>query len=294
MKSPTIFTALMVLTLAISQIACNVNETGFKKTETGLEYRLVEKGSGTNQPKIGDLMIMDILYKTAGDSVLFDSKSKSDSFSVALVPPTFTGGVEEGFAMMHVGDSMLFKTSADSVFLKTFFHPALPEYIQKGSQLTFQVRLKKIISKRVADSLSLALDVQLRSEEFDRIDMFLKKEDMDVTPTKNGVYIKTLKAGKGIFAATGDSVYVLYKGMTLDGTVFDEASDPAKPLKIVNGIGMVIPGWDEAIPYLALGSKSKIVVPSDLAYGAKGYGGIPGYTTLVFDMEILKIIKKSK
>jgi len=285
---------IIAAVFAVLHMACNVNESGFKETESGLQYLLVEKGSGTYEPKIGDLMIMDILYKSAADSVLFDSKSKSDSFSVALVQATFRGGVEEGFAMMHVGDSMLFKVSADSVFLKTFFHPTLPEYIQKGSQLTFQVRLKKIIPKKVADSLSLSLDVQLRSEEFERIDVFLKKEDMDVTPTKNGAYIKTIKSGNGVFAEAGDSVYVLYKGMTLDGTVFDESTDPAQPLKIVTGVGMVIQGWDEAIPFLAVGSKSKIVIPSDLAYGAKGYGGLPGYATLVFDMEILKIIKKSK
>lgn len=61
---------------------------------------------------------MHIIYKTEFDSVIFDSQTKSDSFDVEFVSPTFSGGVEEGFGMISQGDSAIFKASADS----NFFH----------------------------------------------------------------------------------------------------------------------------------------------------------------------------
>jgi FKBP-type peptidyl-prolyl cis-trans isomerase len=279
------------ITAVFLNFSCEIDKEGFQKTENGLLYKVVESGDGKELPETGDLLVMDISYKNNKDSVLFDSKIKSDSFSVVLVEPTFVGGVEEGFSMMHVGDQYQFKVPADSVFLKTFFHKSLPPYIEPGSFLKFSVKLNKIIRKSTADSLSRALDITLRREEFDRIEAFLKKENMDVVPTQNGVYIKTIKPGNGTFASVGDSVAVLYAGSTIDGNIFDKVEAKNGPFIFTAGIGMVIPGWDEAIPYLDEGSISRIVVPSDLAYGAKGHGNLPGYSTLVFDIEIKKVFK---
>jgi FKBP-type peptidyl-prolyl cis-trans isomerase len=139
--------------------------------------------------------------------------------------------------------------------------------------------------------MARARDIELRRQEFDRIESYLKKEEMDVMPTQNGVYIKTVKSGTGTFAEAGDSVTVAFTGMTLDGKIFDQTAENM-PFTFQTGTGMVLPGWDEAIPYLDEGSKSRIVIPSDLAYGAAGYKDLPGYATLVFDIEIKKIIKK--
>lgn len=106
------------------------------------------------------------VYQTDFDSVIFDSHTKSDSFTVVLVEPTYRGGVEEGFAMMSPGDSAIFKVSADSVFEKTF-HSTLPQYLKPGSSLTFRVALDNIISKQLKDSLESTRDVEMRVKEFE-------------------------------------------------------------------------------------------------------------------------------
>ncbi len=280
-------TLYLLFSLLILSASCNKNKDGFEQTESGLWYNFIESNDGP-KPQEGDIMLMEILYLTDRDSVLFDSKSKGDSFKVVLVPPTFRGGVEEGFAMMGIGDSAHFKSSADSIFTKTF-HGALPEYMKPGSLVTFRVRLKNFISKRIADSVAQAQDVQKRAEEFEKIEAYLKENNMDVSPTENGAYLLTTVPGKGNFPVKGDTILVNYTGRLLDGTVFDQKLNKEEPLEIVLGSTTIIKGWEECLPFLNKGSVARMLLPSDLAYGGKEYGKLPAYSTLVFEVEILDI-----
>lgn len=86
----------------------------------------------------------------------------------------------------------------------------------------------------------------------------------------------------------GMSVSVLYKGMLLNGTVFDESADADHPLKSRIGREELIAGWDEALQKMHKGEKWLLIVPPELAYGARGRPpGIPRNATLVFEMELV-------
>lgn len=86
----------------------------------------------------------------------------------------------------------------------------------------------------------------------------------------------------------GARVKVLYKGMLLDGTVFDQALDPARPFSPRVGRGELIEGWEQALTRMHRGEKWLLVVPHELAYGSKGSPPkIPRRATLVFEMELL-------
>lgn len=279
--------ALFVLLISIVLISCNKTKDGFIKSESGLYHKFIISNDGI-KPERGDIMIMDIMYLTDYDSLLFDSRIKSDSFTVVKVEPTFTGGVEEGFGMMSPGDSALFKSSADSVFIKTF-SSELPSYIKPGSLITFRVKLRNIIPASVIDSMQSARDIESRRKEFEGIEDFLTKNKMDVMPTKNGAYMVTLKTGEGIYPVPGDTVLVNYTGTLFDGTEFDKSTDKNNPFVFVLGNNMIIEGWEECIPLLNKGSVARMVIPSDLGYGAKPYGKLPGYTSLVFYVEIIDV-----
>ncbi|HMT29564.1 MAG TPA: FKBP-type peptidyl-prolyl cis-trans isomerase [Bacteroidia bacterium] len=268
--------------------SCGKNKDGFSETESGLKYKFIKSSNGI-KPELGDIMIMHITYRTDFDSLLFDSKTKSDSY----VEPTFTGGVEEGFGMMSPGDTAIFKVSADSVFEKTF-HTTLPSYLKPASLLTFHVKLNQIIPKSVHDSLERAMDVELRRKEFERIEIFLKQNNMDVMPTENGAYMVTSRQGSGEFPVKGDTVYATFTGRLLDGTIFDQSEDKKAPFKFVLGTNMVIQGWEECVPLLNKGAVARMVIPSDLSFGAQKYGTLPPYSTLVFDIEILEIKKGNR
>jgi FKBP-type peptidyl-prolyl cis-trans isomerase len=127
-----------------------------------------------------------------------------------------------------------------------------------------------------------------KQEKEDR-DAYLTANNITVEPTKSGLYYVETLAGTGDLPVEGDTVLVNYTGKFLDGSVFD-SSDEGDPLEFILGIGQVISGWDEGVSYMKKGGKATLIIPSDLAYGANGYYPvISGYSTLVFDVELVDI-----
>lgn len=121
-------------------------------------------------------------------------------------------------------------------------------------------------------------------KEMEELDAYLLENNITVKPTSSGIYyIETLK-GSGPDAKGGDRVEVKYKGTFLDGEVFDSG-----PFSFTLGIGQVIPGWDEGINYMNEGGKAILIIPSSMAYGSLDHYDIPGYSTLIFEVELLNI-----
>mgnify|MGYP006197817149 CR=1 FL=1 len=115
-----------------------------------------------------------------------------------------------------------------------------------------------------------------------------KKEG--VKTTASGLQYKIIKEGTGKQPVATSVVKVHYKGQLLDGTVFDSSYKRKEPIDFTLGIGQVISGWDEGIQLLKEGDKARLVIPSDLAYGERGAGGvIPPNATLIFDVELMKV-----
>ena len=97
--------------------------------------------------------------------------------------------------------------------------------------------------------------------------------------------------GKGKLAKATDQVKCHYEGTLIDGTLFDSSIKRGQPA--VFGVNQVIPGWVEALQLMPEGSKWKLYIPSDLAYGAQGAGEmIPPHSTLVFEVELLEVLNK--
>ena len=108
--------------------------------------------------------------------------------------------------------------------------------------------------------------------------------------TDSGLRYKILEKGAGPSAEKGKTVSVHYEGSLLNGQVFDSSFQRNQPISFQLGIGQVIPGWDEGIQLLRVGDKARLVIPSDLAYGAAGAGGvIPPNATLLFDVELVEV-----
>jgi len=113
------------------------------------------------------------------------------------------------------------------------------------------------------------------------------------TRTASGMIIMTVKAGNGASPKATDRVKVHYQGALTDGTVFDSSVQRNEPLTL--SLGAVIKCWTEGVPMMKVGGKSKLVCPADLAYGDRGAPPrIKPGTTLVFDVELLDIVKEAK
>lgn len=108
--------------------------------------------------------------------------------------------------------------------------------------------------------------------------------------TASGLRYQILQKGEGKKATKGAGVSVHYKGQLLDGTVFDSSYKRKQPIDFNVGVGQVIAGWDEGIQLLQVGDKARFVIPSNLAYGEAGAGGvIPPNATLIFDVELMDV-----
>ncbi|MFS4492811.1 FKBP-type peptidyl-prolyl cis-trans isomerase [Maribacter sp. 2308TA10-17] len=124
-------------------------------------------------------------------------------------------------------------------------------------------------------------------------ELFLKENGKrpEVITTESGLQYEVLTKGDGAIPNVKDKVKVHYTGMLINGKVFDSSVERGEPN--VFGVTQVIKGWQEALQLMPVGSKWKVFIPQDIAYGQRGAGGgmIPPYAALIFEMELLAIEK---
>jgi len=123
-----------------------------------------------------------------------------------------------------------------------------------------------------------------------QMDAELDKIAAGFEKTDSGLRYQIIQKGNGKKAEKGNNISVHYKGQLVDGTVFDSSYQRKQPIDFQVGIGQVIKGWDEGLQLLQVGDKARLVIPSDLAYGSQGAGGvIPPNATLIFDVELMDV-----
>lgn len=128
-----------------------------------------------------------------------------------------------------------------------------------------------------------------RNEELGAEFLAANKEKEGVVETESGLQYKIETEGTGIAPTMTDTVEVNYEGRLIDGTVFDSSYERGESTKFP--LDRVIKGWGEGLTYIKEGGKIQLYIPSDLAYGSRGTGPIPGNSTLIFDVELIKVYK---
>lgn len=107
--------------------------------------------------------------------------------------------------------------------------------------------------------------------------------------TPSGLKYLDMVEGSGDTPQAGQTVTVHYTGTLVDGTKFDSSRDRNRPFEFKLGAGQVIKGWDEGIASMKVGGRRQLVIPPSLGYGSRGIGPIPPNSTLLFDVELLKV-----
>jgi FKBP-type peptidyl-prolyl cis-trans isomerase len=108
-----------------------------------------------------------------------------------------------------------------------------------------------------------------------------------IQTTASGLQYKITQEGTGAQPDANDKVTVHYHGTTIEGKVFDSSVDRGQPATF--GLNQVIPGWTEGLQLLKEGGKATLYIPQELAYGARATGPIEGYSTLIFEVELIKV-----
>lgn len=288
---------LLGAAMLVGLASCNKSEfDGFTKADNGLHYKFYTQDENGVKAVEGDGVSMSIVYalkRQEKDSVLFDSRLNSDDgtgiIRYILPKPSFVGSLEDAITMMSKNDSAAFIISADSFFLKTNKMQALPPFAKPGDKLQITIKLVEIKTKKELEENQKKQEAEMASlaeAEKPKLDAYLTTNKITTAPTASGlIFIETLKGkGKEHPKAT-DEVTVHYTGTLLDGTKFDSSLDRGEPTTFP--LNQVIPGWTEAIQLMTKGSKAKVIIPSALAYGARGGGPIPPFSSLVFEIELI-------
>lgn len=157
------------------------------------------------------------------------------------------------------------------------------EIVRVGSEAKSWDSVKAFDAFANSGEERLAADKAAQAAELDKVAAGFEE-------TASGLRYKLIQEGNGKKAESGKEVSVHYEGSLLSGQVFDSSYKRSAPIDFQLGVGKVIPGWDEGIALLKVGDKARFVIPSDLAYGSAGAGGvIPPNATLIFDVELMGV-----
>lgn len=299
---------------AIGLDACNPANTNFAKTKSGIEYKIFGKDGKAKDVKpeaaataykknVGQIIALHVEYRTAKDSVLFQSRAQQLGFPVRvpLQEVTRKGGLEEAISLLQPGDSGVFRFNADSLSIKTTGQPAPPPIKKHGNTMTLYVKVDAIQNQ--ADAMTAQQkamqDMQAKMKAHEEkqkpvddktIQEYATKNNLQPEKTASGIYYVITQPGTGAKPKPGQMVSVNYRGTLLDGKEFDSSAKQGRPIDFPIGVGQVIPGWDEGIALLNKGTKAILLIPSGMGYGMRGApGNIPADAVLRFDVELVDV-----
>jgi len=165
-------------------------------------------------------------------------------------------------------------------------NPEMSDEIARGFIMSFVTERQAAQAERQAEQDKLLYKDYIAENE-----AFLSKnrEKSGVTVTPSGLQYEVIKMGTGSKPTAASTVRVHYTGTFIDGTGFESSVSAGQPVEFpVSG---VISGWTEALQLMPVGSKFKLYIPQDLAYGAQGREGIKPFSTLIFEVELLDILQ---
>jgi FKBP-type peptidyl-prolyl cis-trans isomerase FkpA len=174
--------------------------------------------------------------------------------------------------------------------------------LPKGSYLRFTLKIKRVQSLNDAIAERNAAAEKMKAGELADANKYIADHKLFLKTTPSGLKYVITKPSLKRKPLKGDTVFVNYAGRTTDGKLFDTSIEsvakaagmnqpgrPYEPIQVVLGAGGIIKGWDEGLLLLNEGSKAMFVIPSSLAYDGQGQGDIAPYSTLIFDIELVKI-----
>jgi len=289
--------SLAALSIVILAVGCT--DQRFKKTKTGLEYKVVS-GNGGNDIKYGNA-IQFKAYSYYNDSLMstpYDSVAQVIEVDSTKLPAEYVGIFESA----KKGDSIVTRMSTDTIMK---FNP-LPSFAKKGQFLGYRFRIINIItdaSKVTAlrnesmESIkridSISTEKQKLTDDKTLSD-YITKNNIKATKTPKGTYVEVQNPGEGIALDSGKAITVDYKGMTLDGKIFDQSYDATgkstKPFTFVIDQRGAIQGWSDGLVYFKKGGKGRLFIPSYLAYGPRGSGDIKPNSPIMFEVSVVDVL----
>lgn len=275
----------LIGTLTFIMVACSQNDN---KSDLGTEVTFVTRGEGDKLVS-GNIITMSMWYGMGGETIR-ESKGQTLPYQYYEDTLNMNGEFASVLELLSVGDSVRFTVPAGDLYTKTFQQP-LPDTLAEDTGIDWALRIEEQYTPQeyevVAQERASEAANKLLAEETAKFEEHFAAENITTVKTESGLQYVVTQEGNGPVPNVGERVKVKYKGMFFDGRdVFDEGE-----YTFALGQRAVIAGWDEGISYMTVGTKGVLYIPSELGYGVRGYGPIGPNTPLVFEVEVLEIVK---
>jgi FKBP-type peptidyl-prolyl cis-trans isomerase len=265
---------------------CNFNAPkGYTEIQNGIYYKLVVAGDASKNLKPGDFVRLDIKGDTLPEKWTgFEDEEGLDTFTMGVHPELSI--IEMMIKPLQEGDSAVYVCQSQSNTSGIF---------KKESR--FQIRiLQHKTAKQVKEEI-LSHDLWMKERANDEnklLHNFLEQNYPGLNPDLSGIVFIDLVPGQGELPQSGDDVFVEYTASFLSGKEF-YSTGHSEPFEFSLGEqGQVLKGMEIGVRRMREGGKARFIVPSSLAFGEKGSSGgvVPPFKTLIFDVELVKIIHK--
>jgi FKBP-type peptidyl-prolyl cis-trans isomerase FkpA len=235
------------------------NNVNAEKTNSGLYYVLNEEGSGARP---AENSIVNIEYKAYFLDGTIIGESEAELFDLSQVIQGLKEGIqlfkEGGNGTLIIPSNLAFGASGNGA-------------IRGGTVLIFDIKLIEIIDYEAQNEIDIL--------------KYIDDNSLEATKTDSGLYYVINEEGTGARPTANSIVTVDYKGYFLDGTVFDESNSDGLSI----GLNQVIAGWTEGIQLFKEGGDGVLLIPSNLGYGIRGSGAVPGGAVLIFDVKLIRV-----
>ncbi|MDD3406131.1 MAG: FKBP-type peptidyl-prolyl cis-trans isomerase [Sphingobacteriia bacterium] len=271
--------------VAVSLVSCN--GTCSQKVENELDslnYAFgAANGSGIKQYVLaGDSSTASVNALIKG--IKEGSKKDDASFKMYVEGLKIGAAMKEQFAHGLAGDTTL--TPNEKLVMEALVATIQgDENALMDGQEAYEYFMAAMQRREAEKNLAQYADNKKAGEDF----LAQNATKNGVVTTASGLQYEILKAGKGAKPTATDKVRVHYHGTLLDGTVFDSSVERKQPAEF--NVNQVIAGWTEALQLMPIGSKWKLYIPQELAYGSANQGNIKPFSMLIFEVELLDIVK---
>ncbi len=272
---------LFIGTMATLFYSCG---PGMETTESGITYKIISHQDGERAVNENEMLLVNFkMAFESNDSLIIETFSSDNPRYI----PADEASLREVFAKLSKGDSVEILINADTLYQKSF-GVAKPAGLKDNENVKATFKVVDIFSQSELDQKRKEQMLELQEKDSVMMGQYLSTLQ-NVKTTPSGLKYIVEKPTNGKQAKKGSKVTVKYKGYFMNGEVFDENLNSPEPFEFMIGLGQVISGWDEGLQLMKEGEKFKMIIPWQLAYGERGSGPILPCTSLVFDVELIKV-----
>lgn len=275
--------SLILLMLSVlCLVSCNRD---YKRTDNGALMKFYSENKNNEMPKIGDYVFIDVTQKIA-DSVILSSEMIGEPFELIVEEPSFQGDIMCALLNMHLNDHVSLIFPIDSLFYT--IGEEIPPYIEPGTLSEMDIKLNKIIKSEEYESMILQETNDRRVKEQSLLSLYYNDDRYTITP--DSLIIVSMDRGKGPLPKQSDIMLVYFTLQTIEGdTILDFST--GDPYAVMCGDKALGEGFSEGLSLLAEGGSAEFIIPSSLAFGNEGFGGvIAPYTTFVYNLKVVDIM----